>query len=252
MRLEGKIAIVAGGATGIGKAISKRLAEEGAKVAIFGNEKEQTVATANQLKETGYDIIADVVDITQQDQVDESVERIVQKWGSLDILVNSAGICAPANFLDISQEEWNRHIDVNLNGAFLIGQKAARIMAEHKVQGAIVQVSSVNGLAVEAEQAHYNASKGGLNLLTQSMALELAELGIRVNALCPGFVDTRLTRPLIDNPPAIREFLKSIPMNRVGTTEEMADVAVFLCSQESRYITGHCLVVDGGQLIKLS
>jgi NAD(P)-dependent dehydrogenase (short-subunit alcohol dehydrogenase family) len=118
--------------------------------------------------------------------------------------------------------------------------------------GSIIMMSSVNGLAAEAGQAHYNTTKGGMNSLSMSMALELAEYGIRVNSLCPGFIETRLTKPLIDNPPAIADYLRTIPMKRVGQPDEIASAALFLASDESRYMTGTTMVVDGGQLIKLS
>ncbi len=251
-KLAGKIAVVAGGSSGIGAAIAKRLAEEGARVAVCGIEEEPTKQTVQALKDASLAAEAHLMDIARKDQVDRTMQTIVDDWGPIDIVVNSAGICNPAPFLELTEEEWDRHMDVNLKGAFLLSQAAARTMVKHDVKGSIVHVSSVNGLAAEADQAHYNASKGGLNLLMMSMALELAPLGIRVNAVCPGFIQTRLTQPVIDQPQAIQTMLHSIPMNRVGMPEEVADAAVFLCTNDSRYMTGHCLVVDGGQLIKLS
>jgi NAD(P)-dependent dehydrogenase (short-subunit alcohol dehydrogenase family) len=180
------------------------------------------------------------------------LDAVLSRWGRIDVLVNNAGICQPANFLDLTEDEWDRHLDINLKGTFLIGQLTARQMVKQQSGGSIINMSSVNGLAAEAHQAHYNASKGGINLLTMSMAIELAPYGIRANALCPGFIDTRLTRPLIDRPEAIGDYLRTIPMGRVGEPKEIASAALFLASDDSAYMTGHCMVVDGGQLIKLS
>lgn len=251
-KLTGKIAMVVGGSSGIGASIASRLAKEGAKVAVCGIEKKLTEDLVQALKSSNYEATAYLMDVTNKKQVEQTIEEIVNQWQQIDILVNSAGICDPVPFLECTEEQWDRHIEVNLKGAFLISQQVAARMVQQNIQGAIVNVSSVNGLAVEADQAHYNASKGGLNLLTQSMALELAPYGIRANALCPGFIETRLTKSVIERPEAIQSMLHSIPMNRVGSPEEVADAALFLCTSDSRYVTGHCLVVDGGQLIKLS
>jgi len=191
-------------------------------------------------------------DVQLAQDVRRMVDQTLDRWGAIDILVNNAGICKPAPFLEIEEAEWDRHVAINLKGTFLAGQYVARDMVRRGIKGSIINMSSVNGLAAESDQAHYNATKGGINLLTMSMALELAPYGIRVNALCPGFIETRLTRPLINNPDRIAPYLKTIPMGRVGLPEDIADAALFMASDESRYMTGHCLVVDGGQLIKLS
>ncbi|GIP37228.1 3-oxoacyl-ACP reductase [Paenibacillus sp. J31TS4] len=252
MRLQNKTALVTGGSHGIGQAIAFAFAREGARVAVCGNEPAALEETAAGIRAEGGEAAALAADVRDSSQVDAMMQRLVDEYGEPDIVVNSAGICEVAPFLELTEEQWDRHLAVNLKGAFLVSQRAARLMAAAGKGGSIIQVSSVNGLAAEARQAHYNTSKGGLNSLMMSMALELAPLGIRVNSLCPGFIETRLTRPLIDNPAAIADYLKTIPMGRVGRPDEMADAAVFLASADSRYMTGHCLVVDGGQLIKLS
>lgn len=252
MRLQNKVALVTGGSMGIGQAVAERFSQEGAKVVISGRGKAALKETEEKIKNAQGDVFTVEVDVRHKRQVDRMVERVLNKWGRIDILVNNAGICSPAPFLDMTEEDWNRHIEINLTGTFLTSQCVAQNMVKYHVQGSIINMSSVNGLAAEADQAHYNASKGGINLLTMSMALDLATHGIRVNALCPGFIETRLTKPLINNKSAINNYVKTIPMGRVGQPEDIADSALFLASDESRYMTGHCLVVDGGQLIKLS
>lgn len=237
---------------GIGRAVAERFAEEGAKVAIAGRGVDALKETEEKIKEKQGEVICIEIDVRFKEQVNRMVDHVLSTWGRVDIAVNNAGICSPVPFLEMTEEDWDRHMDINLKGTFLTSQRIAQEMVRLNVLGSIINMSSVNGLAAESDQAHYNASKGGMNLLTMSMALELAEHGIRVNALCPGFIETRLTQPLINNEPAMREFIKSIPMGKVGRPEDIADSALFLASDESRYMTGHCLVVDGGQLIKLS
>lgn len=252
MRLEGKIALVTGGSLGIGRAIAIRFAREGAKVAISGRGKAALDETAAVIRERGGEVLTFESDVQHVGEVNALIDGVLQEWGRIDVLVHNAGINAPVPFLEMPLEHWDRHMNVNLRGAFLVSQRVCQSMAERKRQGSIIFMSSVNGLAAEANLAHYNASKGGMNLLAMSIALELAPLGIRANALCPGFIETRLTKPVIDDAPAIEDYLRTIPMGRVGRPEEIADAALFLASEESRYMTGHCLVVDGGQIIKLS
>jgi glucose 1-dehydrogenase/3-oxoacyl-[acyl-carrier protein] reductase len=252
MRLAGKIALVTGGSHGIGQAIAIRFAREGAKVALCGRGRAALDETVRLIREAGGEAEAFEADVSDKRQVDRLVESVLEKWGRIDTLVCNAGICEVASFLDITEDQWDRHININLKGAFLVGQKTAKAMVRQGGGGSIILMSSVNGLAAEAGQAHYNTTKGGMNSLSMSMALELAEYGIRVNALCPGFIETRLTKPLIDNPPAIADYLRTIPMKRVGQPDEIASAALFLASDESCYMTGTTMVVDGGQLIKLS
>lgn len=252
MQLEGKTVLITGGSLGIGFGIARRFAEEGAKVAINGRNQTDLDASVQTLKQEGLEVIGLSGDVSIAKSVNDIFDSILDRWQQIDIVVSNAGICRPSSFLEISESEWDQHMSVNLKSAFLVGQRAAKEMIERGTKGSIINVSSVNGIAAEAGQAHYNTSKGGMNLLTMSMALELAPYGIRANALCPGFIQSRLTQPLIDQPNAMQEMLRSIPLGRVGEAEEVADCAVFLASNASRYMTGHCMVVDGGQLIKLS
>lgn len=251
MRLKGKRAIVTGGSRGIGRAIAIRYAREGAHVVVVGREEAVAQQVCDQIAREGGSAFPLAVDVQDQDAVNRMVEITVERLGGIDVLVANAGICEPAHFLDITKESWDRHININLTGVFLCGQAVARSMVQSGIRGKIINMTSVNGLAGEPDQAHYNASKGGITLLTYSMAIDLAPYGINVNAIAPGFIDTRLTRPLINRPDAIREYVKSIPMGRYGLPEEITGAAVFLASEDADYVTGHVLVVDGGQLIKL-
>ena len=252
MNLEGKVAIVTGGAQGIGKGIVERYVKENAKVAIFDIDKDMLEATEAEMKSMGGDVITFTVDVLSKEQIFNAVNAVADKWGHIDILVNDAGICPWADFLEIPEEDWDKVMGINLKGYFLMSQAVGRIMSKQKDGGSIIHMYSVNGLAAEAQIAHYNVSKGGINMLTMSMALELAKYNIRVNAICPGFIDTRLNRSDIENEEWLKEYLKTIPMGRVGKPSDIASAAFFLASDDSAYITGHLLVVDGGQIIKLS
>ena len=252
MNLEGKVAIVTGGAQGIGKGIVERYVKENAKVAIFDIDKDMLEATEAEMKSMGGDVITFTVDVLSKEQIFNAVNAVADKWEHIDILVNDAGICPWADFLEIPEEDWDKVMGINLKGYFLMSQAVGRIMSKQKDGGSIIHMSSVNGLAAEAQIAHYNVSKGGINMLTMSMALELAKYNIRVNAICPGFIDTRLNRSDIENEEWLKEYLKTIPMGRVGKPSDIASAAFFLASDDSAYITGHLLVVDGGQIIKLS
>ncbi|MBP1994014.1 SDR family NAD(P)-dependent oxidoreductase [Paenibacillus eucommiae] len=252
MRLKDKVALVTGGSQGIGRAIAARFAAEGAKVAISGRGREALEETAAYITGQGGEVLIIEGDVQYKEQAERMVDDVLSQWGKIDILVNNAGVNKTASFLEITEEDWDWHMDINLKGTFLVSQRVSKEMVKQGSGGSIIQMSSVNGLAAESDQAHYNATKGGINMLAMSMALELAEHGIRVNALCPGFIETRLTKPLIDNAPAIENYLKTIPMKRVGQPEDIAAAALFMASDESSYMTGHCMVIDGGQIIKLS
>jgi NAD(P)-dependent dehydrogenase (short-subunit alcohol dehydrogenase family) len=252
MQLQGKTAIIKGGTLGIGLSIAEHFAEQGADVAVVGRNRADLDAAVSKIQKYGVRVIGRSADVSIAEQVNKTFDAIIAEWGKIDIVVNNAGICRPVSFLEMTEADWDQHLDINLKGTFLAGQRASKEMVKAGINGSIINVSSVNGIQAEADQAHYNASKGGMNLLTMSMALELAPHGIRVNALCPGYIRTRLTEPAIHQPDLLGPYLRTIPMGRVGETSEVAQCAVFLASDAASYMTGHCLVVDGGQVIKLS
>lgn len=253
MDLKNKVAIVTGGAQGIGKGIVKRYIEEKAKVAVFDCDEVMMKETKAEMESLGGEVMAINVDVTSAETIGKAVDDVVEMWGHIDILVACAGICWPAApFLSLSEQDWDRVLNVNLKGYFLVSQTVANVMVKQGSGGSIIHMSSVNGLAAEAEIAHYNVSKGGINMLTMSMSLELAKYNIRVNAILPGFIDTRLNREDIDNAEWLEEYLKTIPMGRVGDPEDIAAAAFFLASDDSAYVTGELMIVDGGQMVKLS
>lgn len=242
MRLQGKIALVTGGARGIGFAIAGALTAEGALPVIADvNEPGARDAVAALRHPEGLALGADVA---EQASVAAMIEAIMARHGRIDILVNNAGVGGNTPFLDIGLEEWNRTIAINLTGAFLVAQACAREMAK-RGGGKIVNIASLSGQRGGHGRAAYGAAKAGLELLTKVMAVELAGFGINVNAIAPGAIETEMAKFAHD--PATRAaYTYLIPMTRYGTPEEIADAAVFLCSDESRYVHGHTLNVDGG------
>lgn len=252
MRLKDKVALITGGSSGIGQAIALRLAEERAKVIVSSWEEKELENTVNLIESKGGTVKSYQADVQNKTEVSQLIQYSYDAWGKIDVLVNSAGICRGKPFLEITESDWDDHMNINVKSAFLTSQEIIKRWQSDKTEGSIINVSSVNGIQVENNQVHYNASKAAMNLLTQSIALEFAAENIRVNALCPGFIETRLTRRTVDNPDRKSHILQSIPMERIGVPDDVAKAAVFLASDDSSYITGHCLVVDGGQVIKLS
>lgn len=252
MDLSGKVAIVTGGAQGIGKGIVKRFVEEKAKVAIFDCDEDKMNETKAEMEALGGVVETYYVDVLKRDTIEEAVQKVENEWKQIDVLASCAGICPWSDFLDIPEEDWDKVMGVNLKGYFRVGQIVARVMSKQETGGSIIFMSSVNGLAAEDQIAHYNVSKGGINMLTMSMALELAKYKIRVNAILPGFINTRLNAPDIANKEWLDDYLRTIPMGRVGEPSDIAAAAFWLASDDSSYVTGDLLVVDGGQMVKLS
>jgi NAD(P)-dependent dehydrogenase (short-subunit alcohol dehydrogenase family) len=247
-RFEKEVAIVTGGAHGIGRATALRLASEGAAVAVVDLDESAAQESVDEIRQSGGKAHAFGADVTVRSQVEEMLQRVLAEYGQVDVLCNIAGIAIVENFLEIEDENWQKTLAVNLTGVFLCSQVVARQMVKQEIAGRIVNMASTNGLVGEADLAHYNASKFGVVGLTMTMAIELAAHNIRVNSVCPGLIKTRLTAPGRNDPLWTGDYLKKIPLNRFGEPEEVAAAVAYLASKDSGFITGHQLVIDGGQL----
>jgi NAD(P)-dependent dehydrogenase (short-subunit alcohol dehydrogenase family) len=247
--LEGRVAIVTGASQGIGAACAERLAQDGAAVALWDVDDTRGQALAADLLARGRRAIYQHCNVADKREVDAALAATLQAFGHVDALVNNAGIFRAADFLDITEADWDAVIDVNLKGAFLVGQAVARAMVAAKLPGTIVNMSSVNGILAIPSIASYNASKGGVNQLTRVMALALADHGIRVNAVAPGTIATELAqRAVLGSEEAKQRIISRTPMKRLGEPREIADVCAFLISSASSYITGEIVYIDGGRM----
>ncbi|MBN8190151.1 SDR family oxidoreductase [Salipiger thiooxidans] len=247
MKLENKVAIVTGGAQGIGEGIVRQYAAEGARVMIGDIQEDKAVALCEEL---GEDVCKSVLcDVSNSADVKGLIEATLAAWGRIDIAVCNSGINHNATILEIEEEDFDRVMAVNLKGAFLVGQACARWMAANEVQGAIVNMSSINAVVCSPTIVPYAVSKGGINQLTSVMALGLAPYGIRVNGVGPGSIETELLSKIFDtNPEAMKGILARTPMGRLGTADEIGRICVFLASEDSSYMTGQTIYADGGRL----
>jgi NAD(P)-dependent dehydrogenase (short-subunit alcohol dehydrogenase family) len=242
-RLIGKVAIVTGAAKGIGRAIAERFGAEGATVVVADVDAAGAEAVAAGIRDSGGSAVAILTDVSQKDSVDRLYDEALQRFGTVDVVVNNAGLTnTQRHFLEGDEAWWDQIHSVNLKGTFLSGLRAAQHMARHG-GGAIINVSSGGATRAHRGNAAYDATKGGIEALTRAMAVDLAPYGIRVNALVPGSIDSRGT------PPEVKvERGKAIPMGRMGEPEEMTGAAVFLASDDAGYVTGQMVAVDGGIL----
>ena len=241
-RLEGKVAIVTGASRGIGAAIVKKLADEGATVVAVARSIESCDGAALCMK----------VDVSNSEQVDACVKAAVEKFGKVDVLVNNAGITKDGLLMRMSDDDWNQVLDVNLKGTFLFTRAVARPMMKNKgpdgaqLGGSIVNITSVVGITGNAGQANYTASKGGVIALTKTTAKELGSRNVRCNAVAPGFIESKMTEGLSDE--IKKSCMDSIPLKRFGTVDDVANAVAWLASDGASYITGQVISVNGGMI----
>jgi len=249
-RLRGRRALVTGANSGIGRDIALRLAREGAAVVInYLSKPEAAEAVVKEITDAGGRAVAAQADVSNEQQVDEMFARARAEFGGLDILVNNAGFETHHPILEMPADAWRKVLDVDLTGAFLCAQRAGRMMVEAKTGGAIVNISSVHNIIPWGGFAHYCAAKAGLDMLTKTMALELATERVRVNSVAPGAIQTPINQNVWGDPAQLKDLLRKIPSDRMGQTTEVAAAVAFLCSDDASYITGAVLYVDGGMTL---
>ena len=246
--LKGHRALVTGASKGLGADFARRLAAAGAHVAVAARRLEDAERVCKSIRSKGGLADAIMLDVTSAKSVTDGVAAAKAALGGLDILVNNAGVAETVPLLDQDEAGWDKTLDTNLKGAFLVGQAAARLMSEQKGGGTIVNVASITAFRVAGQIAAYAASKAALVQLTRSMALEWARYGIRVNALCPGYIATDINKDIFESA-AGQAMIKRIPQRRLGSLEDLEGPLLFLCSDASRFMTGSSLVADGGHLI---
>ncbi len=242
-----KVALITGGTRGIGRAIALKLSEEGYNIAIsYINNDKKAQEVVDEIEKNNVKALAIKADVSKEEEVNNMMKVIKKELGSIDVLINNAGITRDNLLIRMKTEDWDQVIDTNLKGVFLCTKAVAREMMK-KRYGKIVNIASVVGISGNVGQANYSASKAGVIGFTRSIAKELGSRGINVNAVAPGFIETDMTHVLEDN--IKDEMIKSIPLNRAGKPEDVANVVVFLCSEKADYITGQVIQVDGGMLI---
>ena len=247
--LTGKVALVTGARRGMGKSHALVLARQGAKVAVTDISQEECQLVVDEIKTAGGEAAAFKMDVSSKADVDAVFDAVIKQFGRLDILVNNAGIFAPKPALEITEEDWDKTININLKGEFLCAQRAAKEMAKNN-WGRIINISSIAsgqvGVGIEWG-AHYTASKGGIIGMTETLAIELASLGINVNAIAPGAIDTPMLQSGAETE-ELKKYTERIPLKRIGKPEEVSAAVIFLASEEASYITGTTIYVDGGWL----
>lgn len=245
MRLKDSIAFITGSARGIGREIAETFAREGATVIISDIRLEDCQATVAELKERGYRAETVACNVTSSADVDQAVDKIIEKFGRIDILVNNAGITRDGLFLRMKEEDWDSVISVNLKGTYNACKSVSKAMLKAR-KGKIINIGSVIGVMGNAGQANYSASKAGVIALAKSLAREFASRNINVNAVAPGYIKTAMTDKLGED--VKNKILESVPLGRMGLPSDVANVCLFLASSEADYITGQTILVDGGMV----
>lgn len=248
-RLAGKVALITGGGTGIGRAIAVAFAREGASVAVAGRRLEKVKEVANAIEKQGGAALALQCDVSHEKDAERAVSETAKKFGKLDVLVNNAGALSVSTVDTITEDDWDRVISVNLKGPFLMSRAALKEFRKNG-GGTIVNIGSVLGLVAMKDRAAYCASKGGVTMLTKAMALDHAHENVRVNCICPSIVETELVKGLFDDSEQGKRLKQSrmgtIPLGRFGKPADVAELAVFLASDESSWLTGTAIPLDGG------
>ncbi len=248
MKLDGKVAIITGARRGMGRTHALTLAQAGAKVVVSDINLEDCLKVVKEIEEGGGEAMAIKCDISQKKEVDEMVQKTIGKFGRVDVLVNNAGIAQFKSFLELTEEDWDRTININLKGYFLCSQACAKEMVKQK-SGVIVNIASIAMGQVGVgfpHLTHYCASKGGIVAMTEASAIELAPYNIRVNAIAPGAIDTPMVSDIKEDPKSLNPMLARIPLNKMGKPQDISDAVLFLSSDRSSYMTGSVIVVDGG------
>ncbi len=246
--LSGRTALVTGASSGLGRHFAGTLARAGASVVVAARRMSSLEEVSDEIARAGGTAFAAALDVTDAASIRKAMAETLARAGRLDILVNNAGTTASKPMIDVTEEDWDRVVDTNLKGAFFVAQAAAQAMRAQETGGAIVNVGSILGLRVASHVAAYVASKAGIVHLTRAMALELARYRIRVNALCPGYIETDLNRDFFASD-AGKALIKRIPQRRLGRAEELEGALLLLCSDAGSYMTGAVLAVDGGHLV---
>ena len=246
MRLKDKVALITGGARGIGQAIAVTFAREGADIVVADVNLEIAQKTALEIEGLGRKALALEMDVTNYEKVEEGINKILDKMGKVDILVNNAGITKDNLLLRMSQADWDAVINVNLKGTFNCIKAVTRPMIKQR-SGRIISIASIIGLMGNPGQANYAASKAGIIALTKTVAKELASRNINANAVAPGFIQTEMTAKLPED--IKKKMLEAIPLAKLGTPQDVANTCLFLASDESSYITGQVITIDGGMVM---
>jgi glucose 1-dehydrogenase len=245
--LNGKVAIVTGAASGLGKAIAIRFGEERMKVVVnYLSKEDEAEKVVAAIKRAGGESIAVQADVSKEDQVEHLIATAHKHFGTLDVMMNNAGIQKEIPSHKMTLDDWNQVISVNLSGTFLGSTKAINYMIEHQIKGSIINMSSVHEVVPWPHFVHYASSKGGMKMLTQTLALEYAPYGIRVNNIGPGAINTPINEEKFSDPKTKKDVLSMIPMKEIGEPAQIASIAAFLASDEASYVTGITLFADGG------
>ncbi|WP_420628483.1 SDR family NAD(P)-dependent oxidoreductase [Candidatus Leptofilum sp.] len=250
MKFKDKVVIITGATKGIGEACAYEFAKEGAKVVVTGRSVDLGEQVVAKIEADGGEALFVRCDIGQKAQIDALVEATVAHFGTVDVVVNNAGVNHSADFFDISEEDWDWVMSVDLKGTFFVSQAAAKVMIEQGKGGSIVNVSSVMAQLALADQIPYCAAKGGVNQLTKAMALSLVDRGIQVNCCAPGPVLTELMERVVHNEAKRKQLMDRLPIGRIATCEEIARVIVFLASPEAAMLVGQTIYPDGGRSIQ--